>query len=104
MSPASSLSFSGIIPVPLSALCCLTCGRTRAGHHHDTNTALAPAGLRPASQEDQTFWAELPQAKEDGQDCLQLPGNSTFLDMERFMIRACYRELAARLETYYGKL
>ena len=64
--------------------------------------ALAPAGWRPASPADQKFWAELPRATEDGQGCLQLAGGTSFLDEERFMIRACYRQLAARLETYFG--
>ena len=65
--------------------------------------ALAPAGWRPASPADQKFWAELPQAKQDGQDCLQLAEGTCFLNKKRFMIRACYQELAARLETYFGE-
>ncbi len=64
--------------------------------------ALTPAGLRPASPANQQFWAELPQAREDG-GCLQLAGGTSFLDIGRFMIRACYTELAVRLETYYGE-
>ena len=73
-----------------------------AGQPHQINMAVAPAGWQPASTADQNFWAELPQAREDGQGCLQLAGGTSFLKKERFMIRDYYKELAARLETYFG--
>ena len=65
--------------------------------------AVAPAGRQLADSADREFWAKLPSAKSDGQGCLQLAEGTSFLGQKRFMIRACYEQLAARLDTYFGK-
>ena len=64
---------------------------------------VPPAGQQLADPADCEFWAELPSATRDGQGCLQLAGGTSFLGQKRFMIRACYEQLAARLDTYFDR-
>ena len=56
--------------------------------------AVPPAGRQPAYPTDQKFWAALPQATVDNQDCLQFAEGTSLLGEWRFMIRACYKMIA----------
>ena len=70
---------------------------------HDLfDLAVPPAGLQPAFAVTREFWAALPQATVNKQGCLQLAEGTSFLHVERFMIRACYEALATRLKAYFG--
>lgn len=60
------------------------------------------SGLQPAFAATRELWAALPQATVNKQGCLQLAEGTSFLHVERFMIRACYEALATRLKAYFG--